>query len=98
MLHMIIATHTPDDCPMNDAALAKKVLAANRRIPQVSKKLGVTVKGSWTCMPAHMTFMLVDAPNAHVLNEMAIELQLMNWNTSVLYPVTTMEEALKNLK
>lgn len=98
MLHMIVATHSPDNCPMNDAALAKKVLAQNQRIPQVSKKLGVTVQGSWTNMLGHITFMLVDAPNAHVLNEMAIELQLMNWNTGVIYPVTTMQEALAHLK
>jgi len=98
MLHMIVATHSPDNCPMNDAALAKKVLAQNNRIPAVSKKLGVTVQGAWTNMPGHITFMLVDAPNAHVLNEMAIELQLMNWNTGVMYPVTTMQEALAHLK
>jgi hypothetical protein len=95
---MIVATHGPDTCPMNDAALAKKVLAASQRIPAVSKKLGVTVQGSWTNMPGHITFMLVDASNAHVLNEMAIELQLMNWNTVVMYPVTTLQEALVHLK
>jgi hypothetical protein len=98
MLHMVVATHTPESCPMNDASLAKKVLAANQRTAEVGKKLGVTVQGSWTNMPAHIIFMLVDAPNAHVLNQMSIELELMKWNTAIIYPVSTMQEAMATLK
>ena len=98
MLHMVVATHTPDNCPMVVLALAKKLLAANQRIGEVGKKLGVTPQGSWTDMPAHVTFMLVDAPNAHVVNQMAMELKMMDWNTVVVYAVVTSQEAVATLK
>jgi len=29
--------------------------------------LGITVQGGWTNMPAHAIYVLVDAPNAHVM-------------------------------
>jgi hypothetical protein len=95
---MVVATHGPESCPMTNAALAQKVLAANQRTGDVAKKLGVTIQGTWTNMPSHKTFMLVDAPNAHVLDQMAIELKLMDWNTIVVYSVVTMQEAMAHLK
>jgi len=98
MLHMVVATHGPDRCPMTDPALAQKLLTANQRMGDVTQKLGVTLQGSWTNMPAHTTFMLVDAPNAHVVDQMAIELKLMDWNTIRVYAVVTMQEAMAHLR
>jgi len=98
MLHMIVSVHGPDTCPMANPVLAKKTLAQNERMAEVNKKYGVTVQGAWTDMGAHTTFMLVDAPNAHVLGKIGMELELMNWNTSKVYPVLTMQEAMSNLK
>ena len=98
MLHMIVSTHSPETCPITNPTLAKTVLESNQRMPEVAKKLGVAIQGAWTHMGGHVTFMLVDAPNAHVLNEMGVELKLMNWNTSVIHPILTMQEALGHLK
>jgi hypothetical protein len=98
MLHMVVATHSPANCPMVDKASGQKLLSANQRSAEVGKKLGATLQGSWTDMPAHITFMLVDAPNAHVVNQMAIELKMMDWNTVVVYAVVTAQEAMANLK
>ena len=55
--------------------------------------LGITVQGSWTNMPAHPIYALVDAPNTHVVNQMAMELRLMDWNTLVVNPIVTLQEA-----
>lgn len=98
MLHMIVATHGPDTCPMTDPALAQKALSQNKRMDEVQKKFGVTSQGAWTNMGSHTTFMLVDAPNAHVLDKIAMELKLMDWNTTTVYAVVTMQEAMSNLK
>ncbi len=65
-----------------------------QRIEEVTKKLGVRIEGSWTNMPAHVTYMLVEAPNAQLVCDMAAELQLMNWNwVESLLPVITMAQA-----
>jgi len=98
MLYMIVATHGPATCPMTDKGLAQKALSQNKRMDEVQKKYGVTTQGAWTNMGSHTTFMLVDAPNAHVLDKIGMELQLMDWNTSTVYAVVTMQEAMANLK
>jgi hypothetical protein len=94
MLYMIVSTHTPDTCPIVNPTSMQKMVSANQRMAEVSKALGITVQGSWTDMPAHTIFMLVDAPKPEVLGQMAMELHLIDWNTSVIHPVITMQDAM----
>jgi hypothetical protein len=98
MLFMIVGTHTPQTCPAVVPELAKKVKASYQRMGEVSKKLGITEQGIWTDMPAHTIFTLVDAPNAHVLGQLAMELNLMEWNTSIVHPVIPLKEAMERIK
>ncbi|MGB2694841.1 MAG: DUF3303 family protein [Dehalococcoidia bacterium] len=93
MLHMLIAEHGADSCPASHQDVREKYLPHMGRRDEVTKKLGVTIQGGWTDMPGHLIYMLVDAPNAHAVTEMAIELHLMDWNTVVVRPVITMEQA-----
>jgi muconolactone delta-isomerase len=65
---------------------------------EVTKVLDITVQGAWTNMPGHTIYFLVDAPNAHVVNQMLAELHIMDWNTVVVNPVVTLEEALEKIK
>jgi hypothetical protein len=76
----------------------EKMISANQRMSDVAKALGVTVQGSWTDMPAHTIFMLLDAPKPEALGQMAMELHLMDWNTSIAHPVVTMQEALARVQ
>jgi len=98
MLHMIVATHSPQTCPGVVPELRKKVQTSFQKMDEVSKKLGVTMQGSWTYPGGHVSFMLVDAPNAHVVNEMGSELGLIEWNTATIYPVVTMAEVMAHLQ
>lgn len=61
---------------------------------EVAKALTITFQGSWTDMPAHKIYMLNDAPKPEAFGQMAIELHLMDWNTTIAHPVITMQEAL----
>jgi hypothetical protein len=60
---------------------------------EVAASLGITVQGSWANMPAHVIYIIVDAPNAHVVNQLARETRLMEWNTVEVSPVMTLQEA-----
>jgi len=40
---------------------------------------------------------LVDGPNAHAVDDAAVDLGLAVWNTSTIYPVITMDEAVGGL-
>ncbi len=73
MLYMIVSTHNPDTCPIVNPTSMQKMVSANQRMADVTKALGVTVQGSWTDMPAHTIFMLIDAPKPEVLQQTARE-------------------------
>jgi hypothetical protein len=94
MLHMLMAKHGPDTCPASRPDYREKYMPLMGRIPDAAKKFGVKLEGSWTNMPAHTTYMLVEAPDAQAVCDFAAEVQLMNWNwIDSLLPVITMEEA-----
>lgn len=95
MLHMMVATHGPETCPASvPEEVRNKVLSELQKLEEVANKLGVTVQGGWANMPAHAIYIVVDAPNAHVTNQMAMELHLMDWNTVNVQPVITLQEAI----
>jgi hypothetical protein len=60
----------------------------------VATKLGIKVQGWWVNPPGHTFFVLVDAPNAHVINNLMTELRLFHWNTIQVHPIVTMDEAM----
>ncbi len=98
MLHMVVATHGPDTCAAVVPEAAEMAKAGFQQIDEAAKKLGVTVQGTWTNMPAHILYILVDAPNAHVVSQLFRDIHLMDWNTVVVNPVITLQEAMGSLQ
>ena len=98
MLHMAVVTHGPDTCPVGSPEAMESALAALGQMKEASSKLGIEVQGSWTNMPAHMLWFMFDAPNAHVVNQLMIALKLQEWNTIVVHPVTTLQDAVTEIK
>lgn len=98
MLHMAVVTHGPDTCPINNPEAMAAVMATLGRMGEAAGKLGVTVQGSWTNMPAHALWFVLDAPNGHVVDQLMIELKLQEWNTIVVHPVSTLGEAVEQIK
>lgn len=93
MLHMLLATHGPDTCAAAVPEIMDMAMTGFQKMDDVAKSLGITIQGSWANMPGHVIYMVVDAPNAHVVNRLARETQLMNWNTVVVTPIITLDEA-----
>jgi hypothetical protein len=54
--------------------------------------LGLTVDGFWINRSAHAFFILVDAPNAHVIDEALLQAGLVGRTHTEVFPVLTMEE------
>ena len=98
MLHMAVATHSPETCAAVVPEWRDKALSAFQRMGEVTKALGITAQGTWTNMPGHTIYFLLDAPNAHVVNQMFMELHLMDWNTVVVNPVTTLQQAIERVQ
>ncbi len=94
MLHMVVTTHGPETCAAHDPNIAEIARTGFGSIGEASKKLGVTVEGAWSNMPGHVMYFLMEAPNAHVINQLARDIHLMDWNTVVVNPVVTLTEAI----
>ena len=94
MLHMVVATHGPETCPGAHPEMREKAMGAMKRMEEVSASLGISLQGGWTNMPAHTIYMLVDAPDAHVVSQCLMELGIFDWNVAVVNPVVTLQESM----
>lgn len=94
MLHMVVITHGPDTCAAVHPDLGDKARKGIGQLEEISKKHQLTVKGSWVDAPAHVFFFLIDAPNAHAINDLMVETELFHWNTVDIHAVGTLEEAM----
>lgn len=94
MLHMVLAVHGPETCAAAVPEVRDVAMEGFRDMDEAAKNLGITVQGGWANMPAHVLYVVVDAPNAHVVNQLARESRLMEWNTVTVTPVIPLEEAL----
>ena len=97
MLHMIIATHNPENCGLFSPTIRGKVHSMLGKTGAIEKKHGVTIQHIWANIPAHVTYFLMDGPSAHVINDALIDLGIIEYNTVDVHPVITLDEALLRL-
>ena len=94
MLHMVVLTHGPETCAAAHADAGEMARTASGQMEAVAATLGASVQSWWIDPPAHVFYMVVDAPNAHVVNRLMIELQFFLWNTIDIHPIVTADEAM----
>ena len=94
MLHMVVLTHGPDTCAAANATYGKMARDAMDQKEVVAKKHQVAIQGAWVDPPAHVFYIVADAPNAHAINALMFELQFPLWNTVDIHPIVTLEEAM----
>ncbi len=92
MLHMAVIEHGADTCAAVHPHIGDLARQGMGDLESIGRKHGVEVKGSWGNAPAHKFFVLVDAANAHVVNEMLIEAKVFHWNTVNVLAVKTLED------
>ena len=97
MLYMMSLSHTPQQCPGVDTAIRDRVMTMSATMTDVLKSHGCTFQGGWVSKSAHMTFMVIDAPNAHAVDDVTVDLGLAVWNTATFYPLITLDEAVGGL-
>ncbi|PKB80190.1 MAG: hypothetical protein BZY88_09430 [SAR202 cluster bacterium Io17-Chloro-G9] len=97
MLYLTSLNHTPDQCPGVDTEIRDRVLQMASTMTEVLQSHGCTFQGGWVSKSAHVTFIVIDAPNAHALDDAMVDLGLAVWNTTTIYPVITLDEAVQGL-
>ena len=97
MLYLMSMTHSPERCPGVATEIRDRVLLAASTMTQVLQTHGCTFQGGWVSKSAHLTFILLDGPNAHAVDDAVVDLGFAVWNTTTTYPVITFEEAVGGL-
>jgi hypothetical protein len=73
MLHMVVSTHNPESCgfrsEQDDAVLTEAV----ERFRELAPQREITLRGWWINRGVHEFFMLLDAPNAHAIEDWLVE-------------------------
>ena len=98
MLHMAILTHGADTCAAAIAEIGEKARTGLGQLEEASNKHGVSVEGFWVDPPGHQFYMLADAPNAHAVSDLMVELRLFHWNTVDIHAVKTVADAMPLLE
>jgi hypothetical protein len=92
MLYMVINTHNPESCAFRGPDEGRILSGAFDRLDEQAAEQGATVKGTWVNRGAHEVFVLVDAPNAHVIDEVLLHAGLVGRTHSRVLSVRTGEE------
>jgi hypothetical protein len=92
MLHMLVNTHNPESCAFRGQDEARILSDAFDRLDEGAARQGAVVKASWVNRAAHEIFVLVDAPNAHVIEEALLAAGLVGRTHSRVLSVVAAED------
>ena len=97
MLYMVSLNHSPDKCPGVAIEIRDRVLVMASTMAEMLNSYDCKFQGGWISKSAHQTFILIDGPNAHAVDDAIVDLGFAVWNTSTFYPVITLDEAMGGL-
>lgn len=89
MLHMVISRHSPELCPGRSGN--EEIFPCLNQLDALFKERGIGVVGRWADPPAHVNYLVLDAPHAHALAEIFMESGLAAHTTTEIRPVMSMD-------
>ena len=89
MLHMVIVRHSPESCPGRPGNEA--IHPCLQTMTELLAAGGVTTVGRWADPPAHVNYLVLDAPNAHVIQGALMESGLFGHTTAEVRAVLSMD-------
>lgn len=89
MLHMVIVRHTAESCPGRPGNEA--IHPCLHSLDELLVQREVTTVGRWADPPAHVNYLVLDAPNAHVIQAVLMESGLSAHTTTEIRAVLSMD-------
>lgn len=86
---MVIVQHSPESCPGRPGNEA--VHPCLQQMNELIAQRGIGIVGRWADPPAHVNYMVLDAPNAHVIQEIFMESGLSGHTSAEVRPVLSMD-------
>ncbi len=97
MLYFVSLDHSPEKCPGVALDIRDRVVRMWDSMDQVLQSRGCSYQGGWVSKSAHLSVLVIDAPNAHAVDDAMVDLGLAVWNSATIYPVITLQEAVEGL-
>jgi len=97
VLHMVVNTHNAESCAFRDEGNAEVLTKALDELAAAANEHGASIEGTWTNRAAHEVFVLVDAPNGHVIDEMMIGTGLVGRTHTRVVPVVPTRQAIDSV-
>jgi hypothetical protein len=99
MLFGIFAIHSPESCPLNNRASKKIFLEIENKIKKNLKKFNVAkVIGFYMSVLEHEWIIIVDAKNAHDIENMCIEVGISSISTVKIVPMNDFRVVTKRIR
>ena len=97
MLYLATLAHQPGQCPGVSLEIRDRVLRMAEMLQGTLAGYGCAYRGGWVAKSPHLTYLLLDAPDAHAVDNAIVDLGLAVWNTAEITPVITLDEAVGGL-
>ena len=99
MLFGVFAIHSPDLCPMNNKNSKKIFLEIQGKMKASQKKFGITkVLGFYMSVLEHEWIIILDAKNAHDIEQMCIHVGISTTSTVKIVPINDMQKVMQAIK
>lgn len=91
MLYMVVNTHNPESCAFRSQEDARALMEPfDRFITELAAPNGLAIRGSWVNRPSHESFLLLEAPSPHLIDDVLVEAGIVGrTHTRVLSVIAT---------
>ncbi len=96
-LYMVSLEHAPERCPGVDLGVRDRVVRMSSELTNTLQRRGCEFKGGWVGKSSHRTWLLLDGPDAHAVDDAVIDMGLATWNRAEIFPIITMDAAFGGL-
>ena len=99
MLFGIFAIHSPESCPLNNKTSKKIFLEIENNMKKNLKKFNVTkIIGFYMSVLEHQWMIIVDAKNAHDMENLCIAVGISSTSTVKIVPMNDFQVIVKRIK
>lgn len=99
MLFGIFAVHSPDLCPLNNRQSKKTFLQIKEKLKSTQKKFGIKkILGFYMSVLEHEWIIIMDAKNAHDVEQMCIAVGISATSTVKIVPINDFNDVIARLK
>jgi hypothetical protein len=99
MLFGVFATHSPESCPLNNRNSKKIFLEIEDKIKKNLKKFGITkVIGFYMSVLEHEWIIILDAKNAHDIENLCIAVGISSTSTVKIVPMNDFRVVVKRIR